>query len=655
VGEEETELEAPNPLTLPVVSYIYVAAPNADDRSDNSIVKAILGSGPDSSCNAQGFHGSPQTYSSVSPACCDMAQWGLAGHAANTFPLNSSTSYNGVDYSCPVMALSPAQYVRGWAGCETDSSSTKVGARAESCQPLTYTGSWPMPDAATANQHWESGTYESCGCHAKKVLGSGCYVGATFPGFAYFFSIDSSPCEGVPSTESAALPQLIAANFVNLDGPPQQLATLEWSEVPNVTNSYREALSDLATDTLLSVNGCVRFDVYEEYTGADRTTSSNKLWMYSVFDNMEAKHAFESSLAKAKFDALTREMGGKGGATAMTLPVGVRTQVVSKKGQDTPPMPLFFWIRANTIEDLKKVQGSIWKIFTPTRAEPGCLRYDQAYPISDRSEDLFVLEVFWLEHLPEAQDAHMSSPWMNTFFQEAGSILTVEVANLVLLPPRQYATLEWAEVSSVTAQYKASLTDLATDALATDGCLRFDVYEEYTGADRKTSANKVWMYSVFTDEEAKRTFESSAAKAKFGEVTKSMEVKRGATDMRLPIGAMTQTAMKKEVSTPPMPLLFFVRAKDAQDLRKVEDSIWNIYDPTRAEKGCLRYDQAIPISASRSKDDLFVLEVLWYEKLPDSQQAHMDSAHMATWFGEVGSILTSDWDGADTVNLALIK
>merc|ERR1719266_2350132 len=118
--------------------------------------------------------GSPETYMSVSPACCDKSQWDMAGHAANTFPLNSSTSYMGVDYSCPVMALSPTQYVRGWAGCETDSSST--------------------PDGATANQNWERGTYELCGCHAKKVLGSGCYVGATFPGFAYFFSIDSSPC-----------------------------------------------------------------------------------------------------------------------------------------------------------------------------------------------------------------------------------------------------------------------------------------------------------------------------------------------------------------------------------------------------------------------------------------------------------------------------
>merc|ERR550532_1330623 len=201
--KSETEARAP----LPAVSYIYVAAPNPADRSDNSLVKTIIEDGPDSSCNAQGLRGSPDAYISVSPACCDKTKWDKAGYAANTFPLNSSTSYNGVDYSCPVIALSPNMYVRGWTGCEAG-----VGAWAESCQPLTYSGSWPMPDAATANQNWEQGTYESCGCHAPRVLGDGCYIGATFPGFAYYFTIDSSTCaSSLGETESSEMEEVALA------------------------------------------------------------------------------------------------------------------------------------------------------------------------------------------------------------------------------------------------------------------------------------------------------------------------------------------------------------------------------------------------------------------------------------------------------------
>jgi len=83
VGEDDLVLA---PSTLPVVSYIYVAAPNPADRSDNSLVKTIIEDGPDTSCNVQGFHGSPDTYTSVSPACCDKSKWDQAGHAGTSSP-----------------------------------------------------------------------------------------------------------------------------------------------------------------------------------------------------------------------------------------------------------------------------------------------------------------------------------------------------------------------------------------------------------------------------------------------------------------------------------------------------------------------------------------------------------------------------------------
>merc|ERR1719384_2076088 len=99
-----------------------------------------------------------------------------------TQDLKTNFNYQGTDYNCPIMQLSPTTFVRGFGACE---DSTAVWA--ESCVPEEVgEAGWPMPSADVANKYWERGTHSSCHCEEPKVQGDGCYVGKTFPGFAYF-------------------------------------------------------------------------------------------------------------------------------------------------------------------------------------------------------------------------------------------------------------------------------------------------------------------------------------------------------------------------------------------------------------------------------------------------------------------------------------
>jgi len=41
-------------------------------------------------------------------------------------------------------------------------------------------------NATAAATHWEVGNYATCGCEAPQINGESCFVGATFPGMAFF-------------------------------------------------------------------------------------------------------------------------------------------------------------------------------------------------------------------------------------------------------------------------------------------------------------------------------------------------------------------------------------------------------------------------------------------------------------------------------------
>lgn len=161
-----------------------------DDPTNNAGVESILQNGPHAECNRQGLDGSADLYTQVDDSCCSSASWQEIGHGPSLSTLDVIWSYSGENYTCPIMQLGPSAYVRGYGDCKDDGP-----VWAESCKPAGV-GDWPMPDAETANQYWENGDHASCGCPgSSRLFFEGCYVGATFPGFAYFFSVNEVSCD----------------------------------------------------------------------------------------------------------------------------------------------------------------------------------------------------------------------------------------------------------------------------------------------------------------------------------------------------------------------------------------------------------------------------------------------------------------------------
>merc|ERR1719203_1332662 len=180
----------PPPLTLPEVNYLVVMATNADDPADNSKIVEVLGKHPEPQCNAQGLDPS-KLYTKVPDECCNTDSWDSVmatspGAMINELPVNFE--YENVDYSCPILQLSPTTFVRGHADC----GFVELWSWSEGCKPEGV--AWPMTDSTEANTHWERGSADSCNCEEEPVRGDGCFVGKTFPGVAYFFMLDGTNC-----------------------------------------------------------------------------------------------------------------------------------------------------------------------------------------------------------------------------------------------------------------------------------------------------------------------------------------------------------------------------------------------------------------------------------------------------------------------------
>jgi len=185
---------SPGPAPAPALSvaYIKISGVSSGNQADVLTKLALV---PD--CNYQGLgDDSPNLYKSVDMKCCQLSTWTDAGVTAGegtnggvTFSSWDKAGKAGDDtvYSCPVGDLGDLQgyptWVRGHQGC----NGVQV-AYAEACVPLAINMSnneWPMMETVAQN-YWESGTYESCHCHEVEQLGDKCFVGKTFPGFAFF-------------------------------------------------------------------------------------------------------------------------------------------------------------------------------------------------------------------------------------------------------------------------------------------------------------------------------------------------------------------------------------------------------------------------------------------------------------------------------------
>merc|ERR1712127_1130790 len=115
------------------------------------------------------------------------------------------------------------------------------------------------------------------------------------------------------------------------------------------------------------------------------------------------------------------------------------------------------------------------------------------------------------------------------------------------------------------------------------------------------------------------------------------------TKMELQSGTSTQTTNKVadgEVN----PMLFWMRSSDFPTTKA---EFAKIIEPTRLEVGAQRYDQACTLSDATDK---FCLEIIWCNTLPKSQDDHMNTEHMCTFF-EASATQTVGWD---SVNLILL-
>lgn len=166
--------------------------------------------------------------------------------------------------------------------------------------------------------------------------------------------------------------------------------------------------------------GCLRFDVMQQAVDTSYTTLTNIVWYFAVWQDDDSYENFIGASGEAlsnfnieleSVDDVSRE------TTEYYLPPTMQTQLSPK--DDTDPRILWFYgyLKDETLATRDILQTAFFKIAEPTRAETGNLRYDQMIPKS--ATDFFMSENIWYHDLPDAQNVHMGSSWMATFFNEA--------------------------------------------------------------------------------------------------------------------------------------------------------------------------------------------------------------------------------------------
>jgi len=157
------------------------------EGNDQDDVVAQLAKVPQ--CDYQGLGN--DTYRVVDDSCCSATTWeqaGISKHKINWSKWDKTNGDSHRPYTCPVASLGIGgdftgfDFVRGFQGCNGGQISAS-----EKCVPhgTDMETGWPMSEAV-AEGAWKRGDYGSCGCEEKLLIGDQCYVGATFPGMAFF-------------------------------------------------------------------------------------------------------------------------------------------------------------------------------------------------------------------------------------------------------------------------------------------------------------------------------------------------------------------------------------------------------------------------------------------------------------------------------------
>lgn len=182
------------------------------------------------------------------------------------------------------------------------------------------------------------------------------------------------------------------------------------------------------------------------------------------------------------------------------------------------------------------------------------------------------------------------------------------------------AMLEWAVPFNKSAAdlYRNLTLALRQPTVSEPGCLHFDIYED---VDPTTNLPRIWQYLVFKDEEAHKAHMASGVVKTWLSAVSMLIQHSNLMPMTMSVDGETPISCIKQQPTSMVVVLAKMYTTDATQRQALREASVALLEPTRAEEGCLYYDQLLP---RYDGDAFFVQEVLWFKDVA-AHQKHMDS------------------------------
>lgn len=214
------------------------------------------------------------------------------------------------------------------------------------------------------------------------------------------------------------------------DGP---LVMLEWAVLPmGAANEYRAQTLAMLKPTQ-SEPGCLHFDIYED---VDDTSKLPRIWQYLVFENKAAHQAHMDSATVKTWINATEGLIHDSKLVQMKMALPEERPIACLKKSAPSMVVVLVQMKYGGLQKLLKEASAL--LIEPTRAEAGCLYYDQLLPAS---EDIvpFVQEVLWFADA-DAHAKHMDSPAVKHFMS-----LLNPAPVFTVMKPVAYSTLPLCE------------------------------------------------------------------------------------------------------------------------------------------------------------------------------------------------------------------
>ena len=188
--------------------------------------------------------------------------------------------------------------------------------------------------------------------------------------------------------------------------------------------------------------------------------------------------------------------------------------------------------------------------------------------------------------------------------------------------------LEWAIPFNRSAadRYRELTLGLISSTQQEAGCLHFDIYEDEEPGSNST---RVWQYVVFVDEQAHQAHMASSAVKIWVSAISGLIRESVLTPLQMAVaGEQPVRCLKQPVKTPYV-VLVEMYSSDASQFARIAQASAELLAPTRAEEGCLYYDQLLTVTLTPGPCRRFVQEVLWFVDA-EAHAKHMQSAAVQT-------------------------